>query len=75
MQAFEDVIGKYIMVGAGQFMRDYRRAHRYIGVHSLHMLWFKFICPFKSNQFEFYFLLSIMYYFSMKQKELKTKLV
>lgn len=62
MQAFEDVIGKYIMVGAGQFMRDYRRAHRYIGVPSLHMLWFKFI--FLLNQislnFIFYCLLCII---------------
>lgn len=35
MQAFEDVIGKYKMVRAGQFMRDYRRAHRYICVHAV----------------------------------------
>lgn len=29
MEAFHGVIGKYVMVGAGQYMRDYRRAHRY----------------------------------------------
>ncbi|PFX12154.1 hypothetical protein AWC38_SpisGene23932 [Stylophora pistillata] len=28
MQAFEDVIGKYIIAGAGQFIQEYRRAHR-----------------------------------------------
>ncbi|CAH3171356.1 unnamed protein product [Porites lobata] len=27
-EAYKDVTGKYVMVGAGQYMRDYRRAHK-----------------------------------------------